>query len=1001
MAISLKEQLQKITEAIHYHPPFINVIKKGKEDPKTREKATQMFYDFYAMELMHRLLGSPRPDPEAGSPKYQGKLTPQQAAKLKAAVQKGDEHSFGAMYVPDWSDVEDLPMGIRMVPAQLRKVIDQVYEEVVIALTEKMMAHLRLTLIQEFRYIVTHAVDWQHFRKSLISLYNKQGTISKQDFIKLIAQHIPGFKGHEDSVKRLLLFSKYYSAMSPDPADKLSAEEPTVGAEPEPTLGLEPEEPQEPTPSTPSLPSEPDDTDYSMPPVDIPPGADWGQDINNPEIEKAKTLQWFKSNAKKKLSEALELEAKHLDPGYASGRISPHTVLAVRQAINKSKLTWEDILLAFQNLNWGGSYGGPKWGEGVESYIKLMPQARSQNIEDMASTIDHIYDLEHNTGELLNKGGMFVGSADLDRRAKITSLARYIPHVSSLIKRLILRVLQYTTKHPDIEKEIEKTTESPTIPFTADEQKELNASKFVKNSTGNEWTTQAPYENKKGQTVQNQYTVKHHTNGMYSARDSINADIQVFETWPEFKEWLDKNNTLFLMPQIGVSHYQPPKVQTMKDSFLNTHQKIKIGDAKKEQDLLDQCKMGWRPSTHYYKAYLPGADRVQLYAFDDTSYLVCKKSDSQNVFHSYDWNEVFEKCKQLTANALENEDYEESKNWIGKSIDAPAQPIQPSSPTPAVGAIAQQAEYSLSPIEAHSLQILAQQKGGTNTQQNVMPDGFFEFIVPKNGSSFNVLSVGKKAISPTGKKYKVIHYYADTKEEWDFPNWNVTYNFLVQNYGALTQITDMSVKGTVGAAATPQIFGQPNAAPLPPNATSQSAYKVAAGIDKQPNHTIRLTTQDEAIMTAAGFEPKMVGTDPFYIHKQTGDAVKFFPNNIAKILFLKTNNKIVVTKKIDDALEYIKTKFSAGAGAVSPISQPAVVSKGSKAGSMYEKILTDAGFEWEPNNGIYVSKHNNDTIEIRPFPKSKVTTADGIKTFGNLPALAAFLKSYATGVKKK
>ena len=284
MAISLKEQLRQLNEGVHYHAPHVNVLKKGREDAPTREKATQMFYDFYAMELMHRLLGSPPRDPDKDNPKYAGNLTPQQANKLKAAVGgagRQGANPMGAMFVPDWGDVEDIPMGTSIVPAQLRRVIDNVYEEVVLQLTQKMMAHLRLTLVQEFRYIVTHAKNWQAFRQHLVSIYNKNnGQISKAEFDAAISSKIPGMRGHEDSVKRLLKFCKYYDAMSPDPADAVpaDAEPPKVGKpvkEPEPELEPEPDtgpkaEP-EPDPTSPQMGDEPDDTDYNMPPVEIPP----------------------------------------------------------------------------------------------------------------------------------------------------------------------------------------------------------------------------------------------------------------------------------------------------------------------------------------------------------------------------------------------------------------------------------------------------------------------------------------------------------------------------------------------------------------------------------------------------------------------------------------------------------------------------------------------------------------------------------------------------------
>lgn len=400
MAISLIEQLRQLNEGVHYHAPFINVIKKGREDEETREAATKIFYDFYAMELMHRLLGSPIPDPDIKNPKYAGTLTPQQANKLKGAVQSAPgqgANPMGAMFVGNWGDVEEPPMGVGIVPDKLRQVIDNVYEEVVIQLTRKLLAHLRLTLISEFRYIVTHASDWRNFRQKLVAIYNKNGgKITKEEFEAAIAEKIPRMKPYADLVKRLLKFCRNYDAMSPDPADALPADvqPPKVGKpvkEPEPEPEPEPTAPEpEPTPQT---PSEPDDTDYNAPDIEIPTGADWEEKPEthkySDEVEKLKLIQWIKSHQKL-------TEAKY-DPSYAAGRISPHTVLAVKTAANQAGLTWNDILLAYQNLNWGGAYGGPKWGEGVASFIKLMPKAREDNIEDMAGLVDHIYDLEHNT----------------------------------------------------------------------------------------------------------------------------------------------------------------------------------------------------------------------------------------------------------------------------------------------------------------------------------------------------------------------------------------------------------------------------------------------------------------------------------------------------------------------------------------------------------------------------------------------------------------------------
>jgi len=987
-----------------YHAPHVNVLKKGREDAPTREKATQMFYDFYAMELMHRLLGSPRPDPDIGKVEP-GKLTPQQANKLKSAVGSAGmmgTNPMGAMFVSNWGDVENTPLGIGIVPDKLRQIIDNVYEEVTIQLTRKMMAHLRLTLVQEFRYLVSHAKDWQSFRQRLVAIYNKNnGQITKPEFDAAVAEKIPAMKGHEDAVRRLLKFCKYYSPMSPDPGDAIPKDvvPPEVGkpVEPEP----EPEPEVEPEPEKPKTPEEPDDTDYDMPPVDIPPGADWGDEPYkySDELEKEKIKQWLKQ--KKKLHESIH------DPSYAAGRISPHTILLVKQAITKSGLTWDDILLAYTNLNWGGAYGGPKWGAGVEAFIKLMPQAKEQNVEDMAGIVDHIYDLEHNTGELLNKGGMYVAPHDLDRRAKITSLSRYLPNVSPVIQRLIMRVLGYVSKHPELEKDIRKVTQSPTQPFTPEQQTQLSANKFEQSSAGEEWTTQAPYENKKEKIVQNQYTVKFHTNGMFTVEDTMDTDTQVFDNWDDFAVWMGRMSGSFIKPQSGSSHYQPTKTMSEKELFLSGKTKIKL-DGDKETKLLEECKMAWRPSNHYYKAYLPGNDRFQFFAFSDGTYMGCLKSTKAIGGKFDNWNDAFTYCKAQTANALPNEEYDEGKAWIGKAITANAPSITPkaaSTQFPSVGSVAS-TEYTLGPIEINTLQILSHKVGGVTVESNVMPEGMTVFNVSIDASGvpmkFSVLAVGKKAISPTGKKYVVQHaVYGGQTEEWSFANWNQTLSFIQMNFAALIQ-TVAAVKDTVTASVTPQIFATPSSTPLPPPSTSPAAYKVHLGINKPPSHTIRLTEEDENIMKGLGFEPLMQGSDVWYIHKTIGDVVKFFPNDIAKILFIKTNNKVVVTKKIGEALDWLKVHY---AGATkSPIaSAPQEPSqKGSKAGAMYEKLISDKGFVWQNSLGSYIHKDNSDSITIAPFPKSIfVDNSSGEeKKFGNLPALAIFLKGY-DGLKKK
>jgi len=443
---------------------------------------------------------------------------------------------------------------------------------------------------------------------------------------------------------------------------------------------------------------------------------------------------------------------------------------------------------------------------------------------------------------------------------------------------------------------------------------------------------------------------------------------------------------------------------------LSGKTKIKL-DADKETKLLEECKMAWRPSNHYYKAYLPGSDRFQFFAFSDGTYMGCIKStkDVGGVFDN--WTEAFAYCLAQTANALPNEDYDEGKAWIGKSISAPAPHIHPSQTIPASPSVgsAPSTGYMLSPVEVNTLHILSQKISGLSVDAYVMPDGLtvFNTYVEASGvpMKFSVLAVGKKAIAPTGKKYIVQHgVYGGQTEDWSFANWNQTLNFIQLNFAALTQ-AQMHVKGTVIASVTPQIFAQPSQTSLPAPSTSQAAYKVHVGINKPPTHTIRLTQEDENDMTGLGFNPIMQGSDVWYIHKTIGDVVKFFPNDMAKIMFLKTNNKVIITKEppdgIQKALDWLKVHY-AGATKSPIVPAPLVSNYGSKAGAMYEKMLTDKGFQWEPSNGIYVNQNNNDTILINPFPKSTFSDAETgqQQKFGSLPALVIFLKGY-DGLKKK
>jgi len=72
---------------------------------------------------------------------------------------------------------------------------------------------------------------------------------------------------------------------------------------------------------------------------------------------------------------------------------------------------------AFKDLNWSQAYGGEAWADIAQGYIDLRqalnnynpeaPSPSSESAEKLIAAIDHAFDLEHNTGTVLNKVNYF------------------------------------------------------------------------------------------------------------------------------------------------------------------------------------------------------------------------------------------------------------------------------------------------------------------------------------------------------------------------------------------------------------------------------------------------------------------------------------------------------------------------------------------------------------------------------------------------------------------
>ena len=97
----------------------------------------------------------------------------------------------------------------------------------------------------------------------------------------------------------------------------------------------------------------------------------------------------------------------------------------------------------FRNMKWPPMYGGKKWAEIAEAYVLLnkSPQTNAQ----LQVAIDHAYDLQHNTGTVLNKVKTYYNKGDiswlkkaLDFKANLKNVYSLLPKCSSDMRKLAL-----------------------------------------------------------------------------------------------------------------------------------------------------------------------------------------------------------------------------------------------------------------------------------------------------------------------------------------------------------------------------------------------------------------------------------------------------------------------------------------------------------------------------------------------------------------------------------
>jgi hypothetical protein len=158
-------------------------------------------------------------------------------------------------------------------------------------------------------------------------------------------------------------------------------------------------------------------------------------------------------------------------------------------ATNSSKLQFIDMCLyLFGNFHWRSSYGGPKWVEVVNGWKRLYT---AKTKSELYIAIDHVYDLQHNTGTVLNKvknyyvkNSLSWLATALDFKASAKSIYQLLPRCSSDMRKLANEVFKSANIPPLAPKESPSNKNSELTQAEMEKLKQMvNAKQSYKKSS--------------------------------------------------------------------------------------------------------------------------------------------------------------------------------------------------------------------------------------------------------------------------------------------------------------------------------------------------------------------------------------------------------------------------------------------------------------------------------------------------------------------------------------
>jgi hypothetical protein len=137
---------------------------------------------------------------------------------------------------------------------------------------------------------------------------------------------------------------------------------------------------------------------------------------------------------------------KTFKKGKRSIESSDKSYAAVQSSFKDSQSFMKVASWLFSKADWNENFGGRAWVAIVNSYFQLLAATSKPQL---TIAIDHVYDLEHNTGTLFDKvtayskeGSYAWLKTALDHKARIRSAKELLPFVSQSMKQLAMRAIQ-------------------------------------------------------------------------------------------------------------------------------------------------------------------------------------------------------------------------------------------------------------------------------------------------------------------------------------------------------------------------------------------------------------------------------------------------------------------------------------------------------------------------------------------------------------------------------